>query len=53
VKKTVKKLRAGKKYSFRIRPYVNAKNADVLNKVVSDETLYGEWSGVVKVKVKK
>lgn len=53
VKKTVKKLRAGKKYSFMIRPYVNAKYADAENNAVFDETLYGEWSEAVKVNVKK
>ena len=45
---TVKKLKAGKKYFFKIRPYTNVK--DVNGKTVKT---YGKWSRTVKIKAKK
>ena len=45
---TVKKLKAGKKYFVKIRPYTNVK--DTNGKTVKT---YGKWSKVAKIKAKK
>jgi hypothetical protein len=49
LKKVVKKLKAGKKYAFRIRTYTKVENlsAGAMKKV------YGKWSNVKKIKAKK
>lgn len=49
LRKTVKKLKAGKKYAFRIRTYTKVEN-------LSDgaiKKVYGKWSNVKKIKAKR
>ena len=48
-KLTVKKLKKGKTYFFKIRPYT-----DIADSVTGDTSeVYGKWSNVKKVKIKK
>ena len=49
VKKTVKKLKAGKKYSFKIRTFNKVEDLKT-GKLIK---VYGKWSGVKKAKAKK
>jgi hypothetical protein len=49
VKKTIKKLKAGKVYSFKIRPYKKVEHL-LTGKM---KKVYGKWSKVKKIKAKK
>ena len=54
-KKTVKKLKAGKKYSFKVRPftYVGQPTAENGERGFKSVAVYGKWSNVKKIKAKK
>ena len=49
LKKTVKKLKAGKKYTFKVRTITKVYNPAT----GKDQNIYGKWSNVKKVKAKK
>ena len=49
IRKTVTKLKTGKKYYFKIRPYTNVNNPLTDN----TEKVYGKWSKVKSCKAKK
>ena len=50
MKKTVKKLKAGKKYSFKVCAMTEIAN---LAEPGASIQVYGQWSDVMKVKAKK
>ena len=49
LKKTVKKLKAGKKYSFKIRTYTKVEDLSI----GTMKTVYGKWPSAKKAKIKK
>ncbi len=49
VNKTVTKLKAGKVYTFKIRPYTKVENPSTGNM----KTVYGKWSKAKKIRAKK
>ena len=50
LKKTVKKLKAGKKYTFKVCPMTEIAN---MAEPGTSIQVYGQWSDVMKVKAKK